>query len=85
MTTKPLAGLREFGDLQRSAPSLFQRAFALRPAVGAVGKDMMQPREGVADRFRDIGSAVASLDIGGINDQADRKADFIHHDYAAGV
>ena len=44
-----LGGVGAFDDLHCPAADLVQSAAQLRPCVAAIGKDMAQPGEGVAD------------------------------------
>jgi hypothetical protein len=45
--------------LQRPLSNFVQCAFELGASIPAIGKDMAQPREGIADRVKNGGSAIS--------------------------
>jgi hypothetical protein len=47
----------------------------LGPGIAAISEDVAQPRVGASDRVEEPGRTVPVLNIGGMNDQSDQKAD----------
>jgi hypothetical protein len=54
------------------SPAIAVSSFS--PALAAIGKDRVQPREKMTDRGRQVGRAIAVLDIGGVHLCADQMA-----------
>ena len=68
-----LRAVRAFDDVQGPLPTAFQRRLELGTRIGAVGEDMAQPGEAMADGSEEVGRAVAVLDVGGMNPRPDQK------------
>ena len=51
-----------------------QRVPELVAGIAAIGEDMAQPGEALADRLQHIDGAVAVLDVGGVDDERDQQA-----------
>ena len=58
----------------------FERAPELVPRIAAIGENMAQPWEAIADRFEDIDGPVAVLNIGGMNQDEDQIAAGVSND-----
>src|SRR5712691_1941440 len=69
-------------DLQHPLPAPGKRCLQLLPRVGAIGKDMAQPREEIADRGQQIGRTVSILDVGGVHLRANQMTAGIGNDVA---
>jgi hypothetical protein len=60
---KTLGLVRSLDDLERPLPVPEKSGLQFLAGVGAIGKDMPQPREEIADRGQDLRGAIAILDI----------------------
>jgi hypothetical protein len=69
-------------DLERPLADFGQRLAEFVGRTTAVGEDMAQPREAVADAGEHVGCAVAILDAGGVDDGCDQKALRVGEDMA---
>ena len=74
--------IRALDDLHGPVSNLRQCTLKLGSGIAAVGEDMAQPGEGIADRLEDQGRAVAVLDIGAMDDQSDQQTERIGDDMA---
>src|SRR4029077_231514 len=69
-------------DLQRPLPVPGKRGLQLLAGVGAVGKDMAQPWEEIADRSQQVGRTVSILDVGTVYLRANQMTVGIGNDVA---
>lgn len=60
-------------NLERERSDLLQCALQLRSGITTVGEDMSQPRPAPENGFEDGRRAVAILNIGAVNDEADHR------------
>src|SRR5271165_4861495 len=74
--------VRSLDDLQRPLPAPGKRRLQLLARVGAIGKDMAQPREEIADRSQQVGRAVSILNVGGVHLRANQMTAGIGNDVA---
>lgn len=72
--------VRPLDDLHRKLADLLQGAPQFRPCIATIGKDMAQPRPALEYGFQDGRRAVAVLDVGGVNDDADQQAQRVDDD-----
>lgn len=77
-----LCGIRALDDLQRPFADFGERGPEFVAGIAAIGEHVPQPWETVTDAGEDIGSAVAVLDIGGVDDSADQQALGVGNDMA---
>jgi hypothetical protein len=73
-TTKPRTVSERFDDLDGPLADFVERGVELGAAVGAVGKDMSQPRMEISDRSQDQWGAIAILDVGFVDHSGDQQA-----------
>ena len=66
--------IRALDDFECPSPEFGQVHAQFVPGIGAIGKDMAQPGVEPTDRGEDIDGAVAVLDIGAMNLQADEMS-----------
>src|SRR3974390_668435 len=59
-----------------------ERPLQLLARVGAIGKDMAQPREEIADRSQQVGRAISILDVGGVHLRANQVTAGVGKDVA---
>src|ERR1700678_2796997 len=92
MSTKPLAAFGRLTISTVQSPLSRKGLLEFGAGVSAVGEDVAQPRIDRADRRQDERSAVAILDVGGMDDDADEMAlrvgddvPLATHDLLAGV
>jgi len=71
---KALGGVGALDDLQSPSAVGFERGFEFVAGIATVGKHMAQEREAEADGFEDIDSAVAVLNVGGMDEDEHQKA-----------
>ena len=69
-----LDGVGSLDDFEAPSPNFGERGTEFVPGIAAIGEDVTQPREAVADAGEDIWCAVAILDIGGVHDGRDQQA-----------
>src|SRR6266436_5831214 len=74
--------VRSLDDLQRPLPVPGKRRLQLLAGVGAIGKNMAQPREEIADRRQQVGRAVSVLNVGGVHLRANQMTAGIGNDVA---
>ena len=60
-------------DLERPVTMPTQRVPELVSGIAAIGKDVAQPREPVADRLEHVNGAIAVLDIGCVDENEDQE------------
>ena len=81
-TSKPSALSERLMISIVQSPRCFKVPRRFRPAIGAVGEDVMQPGAGLADGLGHRRRPVAVLDLGAMDDQAKQQADGIDEDVA---
>ena len=69
-------GIRSLDDFQGPASMAFDAAFEFVAGISAIGEDMAQPREPEADGFENIDGAVAVLNVRGVDQDEQQKADW---------
>ena len=77
-----ICGIGSLDDFEAPLADFGERGGEFFAGIGAVGEDMAQPREAVADRCQHIGSPVAVLDVGGMDDGGDQEALGVGEDMA---
>lgn len=71
---KALRGVRALDDLDRPRADPVVRGAEFRPSIAAVCEDVPEPRAGPADRGKHRGRAIAILDVGCMNHEAEQQA-----------
>ena len=79
---KTFALVRSLDNLKRPLPEPGQSGFQLLAGVSAVGKDVTQPREEIADRRQYLRRPVAILDVGGVHLGANQMPTGVSDDMA---
>ncbi len=78
-TSRPLGLIGPLDDLERERSDLLQCALQLRSGINTIGEDMSQPRP-APDGFEDGRRAVAILNIGAVNHEADHQSERVDDD-----
>src|SRR5437870_8802146 len=79
---KALGLIRPLDNLERPLPVPGKRGLQLLASVAAIGKDMAQPGEEIADRSHDTDRAVAILDVGCVHLRANQMTVGVRDDVA---
>ena len=79
-TLEAFGAVRSLDDLHCELADFLQGASQFRSGVAAVGKDMAQPRPAPEYGLQDDRRAVAILNVGGVNDDADQQAQRVDDD-----
>src|SRR6267378_6405921 len=82
---KTLGLVRSLDDLERPLPVPEKSGLQFLAGVGAIGKDMPQPREKITDRGQDLRGAIAILDMSSMHLHANQMPAGIGDDVARGV
>ncbi len=77
-----LRGVRPLDDLQRPSAEPSQRVLEFRAAIGTIGEDVAQPREGVTDRSEHRRGAVAVQNVRAMDQGRDQQTAGVGEDMA---